>query len=66
MGDKKNASKHANAINNPLINAPDATPVLDVFPPAQLHMFMGATNSPINLLIKVYGADQVEAWLKVA
>ena len=24
---------------------------------------MGATNSPIDLLIKVYGADQVEKWL---
>ena len=62
-GDKKNASKHANAINEPLLNVPDETPVLDVLPPAQLHLFMGATNSPIDLLIKVYGADQVEKWL---
>ena len=59
-GDKKNAQKHANVINSPLIKAPDETHVLDVFPPAQLHMFMGATNSPIDLLIKVYGVERVE------
>ena len=63
-GDKKNAQKHANVINSPLIKAPDETHVLDVFPPAQLHMLMGATNSPVDLLIKVYGVERVEEWLK--
>ena len=27
-------------------------------------MLMGATNSPVDLLIKVYGVERVEEWLK--
>ena len=49
-GKKENAQKFANCIHPPLLSVQGDPEVLDVVPPPELHLLMGAVNSKLELL----------------
>ena len=53
-GHRANALKHANCIQPSLIEEEHMTQVLEVFPPAQLHLMLGRVNALLNVLTNVY------------
>ena len=63
-GNLKNASKFANCIAKCLLEGDDLQKIIELLPPAELHLLIGAVNALLNLLIKMYGLGQVEGWLK--
>ena len=63
-GKLKDASKHANVIHQPIIEEDDATPVIKVAPPCQLHLFIGGVMAPVKLIIAIYGREFLEKWMR--
>ena len=63
-GNLRDAQKYANQIHPPLIVGDDSAMVLDDFPLPELHLLIGGVNVKLNLLIKIYGRERVEAWLR--
>ena len=63
-GDLKKANKFANCIARCLLEGDDITKVIDLLPPAELHLLIGAVNVMLNLLIKIFGLERVQGWLK--
>ena len=62
-GGKKNAKHFFNCVNEPLFSEPDATEVMDVFPPMELHIFLGVTSRIFNFLCNEMEQLAI-AWLK--
>ena len=63
-GNLRDAQKYANQIHAPLIDGDDSAKILDDFPLPELHMLIGGVNVKLNLLIKIYGRERVEEWLR--
>ena len=49
-GKKENVQQYANCIKLPLLQVQGDLEVLDVVPPPELHLLMGATNCKLELL----------------
>ena len=62
-GKLKDAQKFANCINELLIDEDDKTLVISIIPPGELHLLIGAVDVHMNILIKMYGLEFVEALL---
>ena len=60
-GKKENAQKFANCIHPPLLSVQGDPEVLDVIPPPELHLLMGAVNIKLELLrmiLETIGMEQ--------
>ena len=58
---RKNAQKFANCIHPPLLSVQGDPEVLDVIPPPELHLLMGAVNIKLELLrmiLETIGIEQ--------
>ena len=62
-GNLANARKHANSIQPSLIEEEPSTQVLEIFPPAQLHLLLGGVNALVNVLTNMYTFEKIETWL---
>ena len=60
-GKLKDAQKFANCINEPLLDEDDDTLVISIIPPGELHLLIGVVDVHMNILIKMYGLEFVEA-----
>ena len=60
----KDASKYANTIEECLMQEADSKRPLDVFPPGELHLLMGAINKKVDIIIKKYGITFLEGWMR--
>ena len=56
----KNAQKFANCIHEPILDEDDETRVISVIPPGELHLLIGAVDTHMNILIRMYGLKYVE------
>ena len=63
-GKLRDASKYANAINEPIISEDDDKRVIAVIPPGELHLLIGAVDVHMNLLIRMYGLEYVESLVR--
>ena len=62
-GHLANAQKHANCIQPFLIEEEPSMQVLEIFPPAQLHLMLGGVNALLNVLTNMFTFEKIETWL---
>ena len=62
-GQLVNASKHANCLQPSLIEEDPSEQVLDIFPPAQLHLMLGGVNALENVLESMFTSEKIVTWL---
>ncbi len=56
------AQKFENCINEPLLDGEDETEILDVIPPPELHLMLGAVNRIFDALNSAWGDDNAYKW----
>lgn len=56
------AKDYFNCINKPLIGDDPQTTILDIIPPPELHLMLGATNHIFDALNENWGGNQAYNW----